>query len=203
MSLPRFRLAVLLAVSLAVSSSQPLAAQVSWTGHLGVTATSTMVTDQIIESIHLKPGIEPTLNLMASIPLQAKTPVSALAELQVTTGTLRRDDGSHKTDLASMRTTTILIGLAGHLAGPLHFRSGIGLISYATTEKASIFQEGTPTRFAAMGGIEYQYRLTSKYTLSALARYDFHTFMTRQLENNGYTGYQAVHRVMVGVGVSK
>jgi hypothetical protein len=54
-----------------------------------------------------------------------------------------------------------------------------------------------------MGGIEYRYRLSPVYVISALARYDFHTFMTRQLQENGYTGYQAVHRVMVGVGVSR
>src|SRR5437868_7170519 len=131
MSLPHRELAVLLLLT--VRPLDRLIAQVTWTGHLGVTATSTMVTDQIIESIHLKPGLEPTLNLSASLPLKAKTPVSAVAELQVTTGTLRRNDGSNKTDLASMRTTTVLIGLSGHLAGQVQFLNGIGIIYYDTT----------------------------------------------------------------------
>ena len=203
MSLPYRGLAALLVLPLALSPSGPLAAQVTWTGHLGATATSTMVTDQIIESIHLKPGIQPSLNLAASYPLKGRAHMSALGELQVTTGTLRREEGGSSTDLASMRTVSLLTGLEGHLAGPVRLRAGAGIISYVTSEKASIFQDGNPTRFTAMLGLEYRRPLNSRYTLSGLLRYDFHTFMTRQLQNNGYTGYQAVHRVMVGVGVSK
>ena len=39
--------------------------------------------------------------------------------------------------------------------------------------------------------------------LSGLVRYDVHGFTTKQLQTSGYTGSQIVHRVTVGVGVSR
>ena len=202
MSFYRKQLAPALLV-LALWPTVPVAAQVTWSGHLGATWTGTMVTDQVSGSIKLAPGIAPTLTLGASFPLKTKTPVDASVELQTTTSTLRRTENDIKTDLASMRTFALTAGISGRVIGPLRYRAAAGLISYLTTEQESIFQDGNPTRPVGQLGLEYRHPLSLRYTLTGMLRYDFHGFTTKQLETNGYTGTQMVHRVMVGVGVSR
>ena len=204
MSFPHRGLAALLVLPLVVSPSRPIAAQVTWTGHLGATLTSTMVTDQVTAStIHLKPGLAPTLGIEASLPLKTKTPIDATFELVATTGTLQSHEGGNSIDLASMRTFALAAGISAHMIGPVRYRAAAGFISYLTSEKASIFQDGAPIRPAATLALEYRRRLTSVYMLSGLVRYDVHGFTTKQLQTSGYTGSQIVHRVTVGVGVSR
>ncbi|MBW8773003.1 MAG: hypothetical protein JF590_06925 [Gemmatimonadetes bacterium] len=120
-----------------------------------------------------------------------------------TTSTLQSHEGGKTTDLASMRTFSLTAGIAAHLAGPVRYHAAAGLISYATSEKASIFQDGAPVRAAATLALEYRRPLGARHTLSGLLRYDVHSFTTKQLSSSGYTGGQIVHRVMVGVGVSR
>ena len=142
MSFPHRGLAALLVLPLVVSPSRPIAAQVTWTGHLGATLTSTMVTDQVTAStIHLKPGLAPTLGIEASLPLKTKTPIDATFELVATTGTLQSHEGGNSIDLASMRTFALAAGISAHMIGPVRYRAAAGFISYLTSEKASIFQE--------------------------------------------------------------
>ena len=202
MSFPHRQLALF--IGLTALPPACLAAQVTWTGHLGATLTSTMVSDQVTATaIRLRPGIAPTLGIEASLPLRTKTPMNAIFDLVATTSTLRSHEGGKTTDLASMRTFGVTAGVAGHVAPRISLRVGVGFISYLTTEKASIFQDGVPLRPAATLGLELRRPLRGRYTFSGLLRYDVHGFTTKQLQNNGYTGSQVVHRVMVGVGVSR
>lgn len=182
----------------------PLTAQITWSGHLGATMTGAMVTDQVGGgTITLAPGIAPTLSLGASLPLRTKTPVDGSVELQVTTGTLRREEGGTSADIASMRTFALTAGIGGKVVGPVRYRAAAGFISYATSERRSIFQDGSPTRPVGALGLEYRRPLTPEYALSGVVRYDVHGFTTKQLETSGFTGTQIVHRLMVGVGVSR
>jgi hypothetical protein len=198
------RNALALGCALALWPTSPLAAQVSWSAHLGATMTTTMVTDQLgTNGIKIAPGVSPSLGLEASFPLHTKTPVDASFELQATTATLQRTEGGATTDLASMRTFALTGGIRGRIVSTIYWRAGAGLVSYVTSEKASVFQDGAPTRFLATAGVEYRRRLTPVYSLSGMVRYDLHGFTTEQLRSSGYTGSQMVHRVMIGVGVSR
>jgi hypothetical protein len=202
MSLPHRELG-LLALLLTAGPPDRLTAQVTWSGQLGATLTSTMVTDQVSGSIKVAPTIAPTLILGATFPLKTKTPVDASLEFQVTTATLQRDEDGAKTDLASMRTFALTAGIGGRIIGPVRYRAAAGFISYLTTEQESIFQDGNPTRAVGQLGVEYQRPLSPTLTMTGVVRYDVHGFTTKQLETSGYTGTQIVHRVMVGVGVSR
>lgn len=198
------RNALALTSALALGPAGPLAAQVSWSTHLGATMTTTMVTDQLgADGIKIAPGVSPTLGVEASLPLRTKTPVDASFELRATTATLQRNEGGATTDLASMRTFALTGGLRGRMFSTVYWRAGAGVVSYLTTEKASVFQDGAPTRFLATAGVEYRHRLSPSYSLSGVVRYDLHTFTTEQLRSSGYTGSQMVHRVMIGVGVGR
>lgn len=191
-------------VLLALGPAGPLAAQVTWSARLGATLTTAMISDQLgPDAIKIAPGVAPSLGIEASLPLHTKTPVDASFELRATTATLRRTEGGTTTDLASMRTFALTAGIRSHITHGVFWRVGAGIVSYATSEKASVFQDGAPTRFLATAGLEYRRPLTPIYTLSGIVRYDLHGFTTEQLRSSGYTGSQMVHRVMLGVGVAR
>ena len=188
----------------ALGPTGPLAAQVSWSGRLGATYTTSMVTDRLgTEKIELAPGVSPALSVEAALPLPTKTPMNALFGFQATTGTLRRTNGGTNLDLASMRTFALTVGVRAKFMGPVSWRAGAGIVSYATSEKASIFQDGTPTRLLATAGIEYRRPLAPGYTLTGVLGYDAHGFTTEQLKSSGYTGSQLVNRVTLSFGVSR
>jgi len=205
MSLPRREFGLLLGLALlAVPASRPLAAQVSWNARLGATYASAMVTDQIAGStVTLRPTISPTLSVEAVLPLRTRTPLDGTAELTVTTGTLQSHQGDAVTRVAGMRTFALTAGIRGRFIPPLQWRAGIGLVTYATSQKAGVFQKGAPTRPLGTLAFEYERPLPTSLHLSASLRYDIHGFTTKQLEANGYTGSQTVHRVTLSVGVGR
>jgi hypothetical protein len=202
MSLSRRFLALVPAL-LAFWPSGPLAAQLSWNGRLGATWTSPMVTDNVGTEVNLQPGLAPTLGFELLMPLKATTPLEASFEVQGTIASLYRKEDGSETDLLSMRTLTFTGGVTGRIAGPVYLRTGIGFVSYLSTEESAVFLEGTPTRLLGTAALEYRRTMPSGYRVTGLLRYDLHGFTTEQLQQAGYTGSQAVHRVMLGVGVGK
>lgn len=195
---------VVLALVLTARTPSPLTAQVTWNARLGATYTTTMVTDQLAgQPVKLRPTIAPTLIGEALLPLRTRTPMQGSAELQFTTATLQSHQGSATTRVAGMRTFTLTAGVRGRLVAPLQWRAGIGFVSYATSEKAGVFQGGAPLRPAASAALSYERRLTPTLHLSGLLRYDVHGFTTAQLKSNGFTGSQTVHRVTLSVGVGR
>jgi len=202
MSLSRRELALTTLVLL-LGAPGTVAAQMHWSGRLGATWTSTMISDQLGTPVEIAPGIAPTLGIELSFPLKTKTPLDASFELQGTIAELYRTENGNKTDLLSMHTLAFTGGIGGKIAGPLYWRTGVGFISYLMTEEESIFQDGTPTRLLGTAALEYRKEITHGYRLSGILRYDLHGFTTDQMANAGYTGSQTVHRVMIGMGVGK
>jgi hypothetical protein len=202
MSLSRQELAVT-ALVLVLGVPCRLAAQMHWSGRLGATWTSTMISDQVGAPVEIAPGIAPTLGVELSIPLHTKTPLDASFEVQGTIAELYRTENGNKTDLLSMHTLAMTGGIGGVISGPIFWRAGIGFISYLTTDEESIFQDGTPTRLLGTAALEYRKVITNNYRLSGILRYDLHGFTTDQMASAGYTGSQTVHRIMLGVGVGR
>lgn len=189
---------------LALYPTSTLSAQISWSGRLGATYTTPMVTDQVSGSvIRMRAGISPTLGIEGSYPLPGPEGLAASAELQVTSGAFERHEGGTATRIGDLRTFAFSAGLRGKLVTGITWRAGIGMISYLSTEATSVFQEDRPTRLLGTGALEYRRRLTPVLSLVGLLRYDAHGFTSRQLESSGYTGQQTVHRVSVGVGVAR
>ena len=203
MSFPRRQLALLIALPLTLLPARG-AAQVAWSGRLGALWTSTMVTDQIAGStIELRPAVQPALVLEASTPIPGRSRLDASAQLQVTTGTLTSHEGGTNTDVAGMRTLAFTLGVAGDLLPGVRLRAGAGVVSYATSEDASVFQRGAPMRPMGAAELGYRRHLRGPWWLSTAVQYDFHPFTTEQLRSRGYTGSQAVHRVGITVGVGR
>ncbi len=201
MSFPRLKLGLAL---LALWPTGPLSAQLSWSGRLGATYTTPMVTDQVSGSvIEMRAGISPTLGLEGSYPLPGPAGLSASAELQMTAGAFERHEGGTATRVGDLRTFAFSAGLRGKLVSAVTWRAGIGIVSYLTTEETSVFQDDRPTRLLGTGALEYRRRLSPLFSLVGLLRYDVHGFTSQQLASTGYTGQQTVHRMSVGVGVAR
>ncbi|MDP9145185.1 MAG: hypothetical protein M3N43_10905, partial [Actinomycetota bacterium] len=189
---------------LALWPTGPLSAQLSWSGRLGATYTTPMVTDQVSGSvIEMRAGISPTLGLEGSYPLPGPAGLSASAELQMTAGAFERHEGGTATRVGDLRTFAFSAGLRGKLVSAVTWRAGIGIVSYLTTEETSVFQDDRPTRLLGTGALEYRRRLSPLFSLVGLLRYDVHGFTSQQLASTGYTGQQTVHRMSVGVGVAR
>ena len=62
MSLSRRKLAVT-ALLLAIGAPRSLTAQMHWSGRLGATWTSTMISDQLGTPVEIAPGMAPTLGI--------------------------------------------------------------------------------------------------------------------------------------------
>jgi hypothetical protein len=201
MSFPHAKLGLAL---LALCPPGTLSAQVTWSGRLGATYTTPMVTDQVSGSvIEMRAGISPTLGLEAGLPLSGPAGLSATAELQVTSGAFERHEGGSSTRVGDLRTFAFSAGLRGKLVRDLTWRAGIGMISYLSTEATSVFVDDRPTRLLGTGAVEYRRRLTPVLSLIGLLRYDVHGFTSKRLESSGYTGQQTVHRVSLGAGVAR
>src|SRR5688572_20783368 len=121
MSFPRLKLGLAL---LALWPTGPLAAQISWSGRLGATYTSPMVTDQVSGSvIEMRAGISPTLGLEGSYPLPGPAGLSVSAELQVTSGAFERHEGGSSTRVGDLRTFAFSAGLRGKLVRDVTLRA--------------------------------------------------------------------------------
>jgi hypothetical protein len=189
---------------LAAGPPESLTAQISWSARLGATYTTPMVTDQVSGSvIEMRAGISPSLGLEGSLPLPGPSGLAVTAELQVTAGAFERHEGGSSTRVGDLRTFAFSAGLRGKVARDVTLRAGIGMISYLSTEKVSVFQDDRPTRLLGTSAVEYRRRLTPALSLLGLLRYDVHGFTSQQLATSGYTGQQTVHRLSVGVGVAR
>ncbi|NNG16958.1 MAG: hypothetical protein HKM89_10800, partial [Gemmatimonadales bacterium] len=112
-------------------------------------------------------------------------------------------EGGASTDLGTLRTATITIGLEGPLVWQLRWRAGVGLLKYWPSEDTGIFLLGGPTDYLLMAGADYRRALDADWSIVAGMRYDFHRFTTDALEARGFSQSQQVHRFGLLVGVSR
>ncbi|MFI5236276.1 MAG: hypothetical protein ACHQXA_11240 [Gemmatimonadales bacterium] len=179
-----------------------LSAQVQWTARLGATASSALVSDQIVSLISIRPSIAPTLLLGGSIPADANGRRFGV-ELGFTSGSYASKENGTSTDLGTLRTLSATAGFEGQMAPALRWRAALGVLAYLPAERTGIFQDGAPTRILAAAGLEYRRLLRAPWTLTAALRYEYHRFTTQHLQNQGYSGSQDVHRITLAVGVSR
>ena len=112
---------VALAGALAVGTAAPAAAQVRLSALIGVTGSSALVKDQIIEPIEVKPALAPTLYVSASLPI-AKT-LRASLDLSYGTSTANITEGGNDAgDAGSLGAFTAAAALVGAISSRLSWR---------------------------------------------------------------------------------
>jgi len=178
-----------------------LEAQTDYYARVGVIGASKLMHDVIVNEISVRQSLAPLIALGASVPIG--TGYRAGAEATFTSGSFHQEENGSESDLGTLRTGTLMLGLEGPIAGTLRWRVGAGAILYWPSEDSGIFLQGGPTKFLAGLGLDYRYPVMSKWDLMASARYDYHRFTTDELERRGFSQTQPVSRVSLSVGLAR
>jgi hypothetical protein len=189
-----------LSLLLPAAGTSPLTAQVDYYARLGATFASALVRDRIINQIEVRQRLAPTLSLGAALPIAPL--YRAGLEATLTTSGYRSDESGTATDLGTVRTGTLTLGLDGPIASTLRWRAGVGLIRYWPSEDRGIFLRGGTTRYLAGAGVDYRRSIMTKWDLMASLRYDFHRFATDELRARGFSQSQGVQRISASLGLS-
>jgi hypothetical protein len=190
-------------VALVVAPVTPgpgLSAQVDFTARAGVTWSTPLLRDQIIEEVEVRQKLAPTLVLGAWMPIAPR--YDAGLELTLTSSGYRASEGGITTNLGTIRTGSVTLGLHGPVAGSLRWRAGAGLLGYFPKDETGIFQSGGTSRFLAGGGLDYQRPMSSSWQFIASLRYDWHRFSTEELQSRGFSQSQGVQRISATIGLA-
>jgi hypothetical protein len=195
------RAAVALLVLLAGARVSAAAGQTDFYGRVGLTFATKLLKDDILQEIDVQQSLAPTLALGVSLPF---TPVySAGLEAAITSSGFHSSENGTDTDLGTLRTGSLILGLEGPVWQQVRWRAGAGLLSYWPSEDSGIFLQGGSTRFLAGAGLDYRHPVMSHWDLMASLRYDFHRFTTDQLVTQGFSGTQGVQRVSASIGLAR
>ncbi|MEZ4411404.1 MAG: hypothetical protein R2910_00280 [Gemmatimonadales bacterium] len=196
----RLKYALPAAAALALATPQaPLAAQVEVAALLGVTGSSSLVNDQIVQDIELKPALAPTFFLSASLPVATKL----RASLDLSYGSSSADlaeSGDASTDIGSIGVLTAAAALSGPLVSRLGWRLSLGILQYMPSQDSGVFRDGVPLAALFGAGLDWRQPLSDRWTGLIGLRYDFHLFTTPVLETAGFSGSQQVSRFGVALG---
>ena len=193
--------ALFMALSMSPAVTGPgLQAQVDLNARAGVTWATPLLRDDIIEEVEVRQKLAPTVVLGASLPIAPR--YDAGLEVTLTSSGYRANEGGTTTDLGTIRTGSVTLGLHGPVAGSFRWRAGAGLLGYFPKNEDGIFQSGGTTRFLAGAGIDYRRPMSSSWQLIASLRYDFHRFSTDELQSRGFSQSQGVQRISATVGVA-
>jgi hypothetical protein len=191
----------LTALGLALTLTQPLAAQGRYGLSLGGVWSTPIVTDHIFNDIDLQPALAPAVTLNASWPVSPKARLGA--EASFATGHLNSKESGQSVDIGTLRTLTVTGGVEAPLVGKLWGRLGGGFIKYLPAEDEGVFQQGGPLRWVLGLGVDYRWQWKPRWQWVAGVRYDFHRFTTDELVAQGFGGTQDVHRVMISIGIAR
>jgi hypothetical protein len=195
------RTAVALLVVLSTAGITTAEAQTDYYARLGLTAATELLKDDIIEEITVHQSIAPTLVLGVAVPFSPL--YRAGLEASITSSGFHSSEGASDTDLGTLRTTSILLGLDGPVWQRLRWRAGLGLLRYWPSDEQGIFLRGGTTRFLVGAGVDYRRPVLPHWDLMASLRYDFHRFTTEELDARGFSGTQGVQRISLTLGLGR
>jgi hypothetical protein len=195
------RAAVALLLVLTAAGLPAAEAQTDFYARLGLTGATKLLKDDILQQIEVRQALAPTLALGVSVPF---TPLYAVGlEATLTSSGFHSTESGSQTDLGTLRTGSIMLGLDGPIWQQLRWRAGAGLLSYWPAEKQGIFLRGGSTRFLVGAGLDYRRPVFPRWELMMSLRYDFHRFTTDELVTRGFSGTQGVQRVSASVGLAR
>jgi hypothetical protein len=174
-------------------------AQAEYFARLGVTAATVLVRDRIVNEIEVSQRLAPTLVLGAGLGIGDR--YRAGLETTLTSGGYRSSEAGTETDLGTIRTGSVILGIDGPVAANLRWRGGVGLLGYWPAPAQGIFQQGGTTRFLVAAGLDYRRTILPWWQLMASLRYDLHRFTTDELQARGFSGSQGVRRMSATLGL--
>jgi hypothetical protein len=184
------------------ASAPALHAQLEYHARVGAVGASTLLRDVIVDEISVRQSIAPMIALGASLPIGTQGYRVGLDGTLVSGKFHSRESGSN-TDLGTLRTATLMLGLEGPMHKGFRWHVGAGGITYWPADDEGIFRDGGTTRFLAGAGVDYRRPVLPKWDLMTTLSYDFHRFSTDALDARGFAQTQGVSRVSLSVGLSR
>jgi hypothetical protein len=175
--------------------------QVDYYARLVLSYATALVQDDILQQIEVRQSLAPTLALGAATGIAPR--YRAGLEGTLTSGGFHSEESGSDTDLGTIRTGTLLLGLDGPIWQRFRWRAGAGLITYWPAEDSGIFLRGGTSRFLAGAGVDYRYPTQQLWDVMVSLRYDFHRFTTDELVARGFSGSQGVQRISLSVGLAR
>ncbi len=192
---------ILLPALLLAAGSGPVQAQTDYYARAGAVWASTLVRDVLEDEIAVQQSIAPMVAVGASLPFAPG--YRAALEATLASGGFAAEQGGTETDLGTLRTASLLLGLDGPISRSLRWRAGLGGILYWPADDRGIFLQGGPVRFLAGAGADWRSPVLPSWDLLVSARYDYHRFTTDELERRGFSQAQGVTRVSLSVGIAR
>jgi hypothetical protein len=192
---------ILIPALLLAAGTGTLHAQTDYYARVGVVGAGTLVRDVLTTEISVRQSIAPMVAIGAALPISPG--YGAGVEAIVSSGGFDAEQDGSETDLGTLRTASLLVGLDGPIRGSLRWRIGLGGMFYWPSEESGIFLQGGPTRFLAGAGADWRRPVMPSWDLMVSARYDFHRFTTDELERRGFSQAQTVSRVSLSVGLAR
>ena len=178
-----------------------LEAQTDYYARAGAMWSSTLLRDVLVTEVTVEQSIVPMVALGASLPISPG--YRAGLEATLTSGGFSAEQDGGETDLGTLRTASVLLGLDGPVWRAVRWRVGIGGLFYWPSEDRGIFLQGGPVRLLAGAGADWRSPVLSSWDLMISARYDIHRFTTDELERRGFSNAQGVSRVSLSVGLAR
>jgi len=178
-----------------------LEAQTDYYARLGAIGASNLLRDVIVSEITVRQSIAPMLAVGGSLPVGPG--YRAGLEATFSSGGYHSNDGGVETDLGTIRTGSLMLGLDGPIVSSVRWRVGVGGLLYWPSDETGIFLQGGTTRFLAGAGADYRRPALSKWDVMASLRFDYHRFTTDELERRGFSLTQPVSRLSLSVGLAR
>jgi hypothetical protein len=189
-------LPLLMAISVAPASGQAFV-RVS----AGVTGSTALVKDFILGPITAGQTIAPGAVIMVGFELSDQLRIGAEGRLAV--GKLSVDIDGASDDVHDLSSLTISIFADGPITGAFRWEAAVGMLRYQPEHETGIFSDGAPSPLVFGAGVSWARPVSSSLAVIAAARYDYHTFITDRLSNDGYSSGTAVHRAGLSVGLER
>jgi hypothetical protein len=191
----------LLPALLLLAGTTALEAQADYYARVGAIGATMLSRDAIASEIEVRQSIAPMVALGASLPIAPR--YRAGVEATLSSGGYHAEENGAETDLGTLRTASLLLGLEGPVATVLRWRAGMGGLLYWPSDDAGIFLQGNEARFLAGAGLDYRRAVLPAWDLMASVRYDYHRFISGEQERRGFAQAQAVSRVSLSVGLAR
>lgn len=192
---------ILLPALLLAAGTGALHAQTDYYARAGAVWAGTLVRDVLVTEIEVQQSIAPMVALGAGMPISPG--YRATVEATLSSGGYSAEQDGVDTDLGTLRTASVLLGLEGPVWRMVRWRVGLGGLFYWPSEDRGIFLQGGPVRFLAGAGADWRSPVTPGWDLMISARYDLHRFTTDELERRGFSQSQGVNRASLSVGLAR
>lgn len=171
----------------------------------GITASTDLTEEVIVTPISQRQSIAPTGQ--AVVGWRFDNGYRLALEARYAGGNLEVHDGSISDNLGRLATLQLAAMIDGALrqfaGGALRWEAAVGVLKYQPEHSIGVFSDDDPSRLLIGGGVSWTKPISPRFALVAAARYDFHTFSSRRLSSEDYTGSQGVHRLGLTLGLER